>query len=247
METAKQVVALLVGIVGLITAVLPLYARFMDKKKRTTSGSRPADRPRNAADGPVEVIPVLEPVSADSRSVTRVIAVSRPRATAAVLEYDDVAEEPVADPKAVERARRLVKAPAIALLTAGFLGLALNVLVAGYGFIDVFITPLDTNSRDGAQGTPALGGGDRSGVPENREQDRGTKILTIITMCSLSLACAMALWAGFSMINLKNYRLSMAGCLAVMPGALFCCLAGMPVGIWSLTVLLRPDVRSSFS
>jgi hypothetical protein len=156
------------------------------------------------------------------------------------------------DPEVIERARRLVKAPGIALLTAGFLGVALNILVAGYGFIDVFITPLGTTGREGQQGMSTLDGSNRSttstgSVTENREQDRGTKILTILTMCSLSLACAMALWAGFSMIRLKNYRLSLAGCLAIMPGALFCCLAGLPVGIWSLTVLLTPDVRSSFS
>ena len=33
---------------------------------------------------------------------------------------------------------------------------------------------------------------------------------------------------------------------AVMPGMCLCCFAGMPIGLWSLSVLIKPEVSSAF-
>ena len=135
-----------------------------------------------------------------------------------------------------------MKGPAIALLVVGFLGLAFNLFMAGFGFVDEFITPLTTDSK--AAKTAVKG---ETGKPAaDRENDRGQAIMTIVMLLSFAMASAMAIWAGFNMIKLRSYWLSMAGSFAIMPAGCFCCLAGFPAGIWSLVVLLKPEVSSSF-
>ncbi len=50
------------------------------------------------------------------------------------------------------------------------------------------------------------------------------------------------------MISLRWYPLAIAGSvLATIPMVSPCCLLGLPFGIWSLVVLLQPDVKSAFS
>jgi len=82
---------------------------------------------------------------------------------------------------------------------------------------------------------------------DDKEHDRAAAVMAIFMLLCFSGACGMAIWAGFNMIKLRSYWLSVAGSFAVMPGACFCCLAGIPIGIWSLTVLLDPEVSSAFS
>lgn len=141
----------------------------------------------------------------------------------------------VSDPPrvTVDRVRELVRPPAIALMAAGGLSLMFNVLVAGYGYVDTFVTPLSAESK----ARQTAGGG---------EDERATTVMSIVVAMGLSVASAAAGWAGYNMLRLRSYWLSMAGSVAIMPGAFLCCFAGMPVGIWSLTVLLKPDVSAAF-
>ncbi len=56
-------------------------------------------------------------------------------------------------------------------------------------------------------------------------------------------------WGGISMLRLRNYGLSVtSSVLSMMPclTILGCCGAGQVVGIWALTVLVNPNVRSEF-
>ncbi len=71
--------------------------------------------------------------------------------------------------------------------------------------------------------------------------------MTIVMLLALSVSCGAAVWAGFNMLYLRSYWLSVAGSFAIMPGACFCCLAGVPVGIWALSVLRKPEVSSAFT
>jgi hypothetical protein len=232
MDTWKDVVSLLGSIVGLLTALIPLYARFVDKRKQAAQAAMPLEAP------------------------PRIV---RPRPAVAWATAVEVEEEPVLvalpagrDPRQIERARALVKGPAIALLVAGFVGLIFNVFVAGFGFVDEFVTPLSTDGQQRARARavaaiPAVEERVTDGQAAPREKDDpATAAMTIIMLLSFSVACIMAIWAGFNMIKLRSYWLSMAGSFAVMPGACFCCLAGLPVGIWSLAVLLKPEVSASF-
>lgn len=81
-------------------------------------------------------------------------------------------------------------------------------------------------------------------VQINHEGEFG--IIRLVVFISFSLASAVAVWAGFNMIKLQSYWLCMAGSFAAMPGGWFCSLVGIPVGIWSVVTLLKPEVRSAF-
>jgi hypothetical protein len=210
MDTLKEVLSFAAAIVGLLTALIPLLARLVDKRRQAASPARARPVPVASEDEPVEVDEI-------------------PRVAA----------------RSVARVKALVKAPATALVVAGFVGLAFNLFVAGFGYVDEFVTPLSTKNKER---TAAVATAAVQGVASEKaeEQDRASAVLAIVTLLSFSVACLMAIWAGFNMLQLRSYWLSMAGSIAVMPGACVCCLAGFPVGIWSLTVLLRPEVRSTF-
>jgi hypothetical protein len=59
---------------------------------------------------------------------------------------------------------------------------------------------------------------------------------------------ALILIGGIKMKQLQGYGLAMAGCiLAMLPcGNCLCCI-GLPLGIWGLVVLNRPEVKDAFS
>lgn len=58
----------------------------------------------------------------------------------------------------------------------------------------------------------------------------------------------MLLTGAFSMIRKGSYAWAVAtSCLAMVPVLGPCYVMGIPVGIWGLMVLRRPEVRASFT
>jgi hypothetical protein len=54
-------------------------------------------------------------------------------------------------------------------------------------------------------------------------------------------------FGGLKMKNLESYGLAMAASIiAVIPCIGSCCCVGIPVGIWSLIVLNKPEVKAGF-
>jgi hypothetical protein len=258
METFKEILSIVGAIVGLLTSLIPLYARFIDnKRKKTRSESVRHARWRHAVHKHAAVAEAATAVAVEDEP--EYFEPSQPRfETPQHLEpghSQDAHFEPAhLEPEQLLRAKQLVKAPGLALVIAGFLGLAFNVLVAGFGFIDQFVTPLsDQTKMERAKMEKALVAQPstdpavlESAVGE-RDRDQATAVIGIVALMGFSGASGMAVWAGFNMMKLRSYWLSMAGSIAVMPGGFLCCFAGVPVGIWSLVTLLRPEVSSSFS
>jgi hypothetical protein len=56
-----------------------------------------------------------------------------------------------------------------------------------------------------------------------------------------AVAAGVVILSGFSMMQLRRYRLCMVGSMVVM---LF--VVGIPIGIWALTTLRLPGMRSAF-
>jgi hypothetical protein len=48
------------------------------------------------------------------------------------------------------------------------------------------------------------------------------------------------------MKNLQSYGLAMTSSILAMFPCSLCCLVGLPIGIWSLVVLSKPEVKSAF-
>jgi hypothetical protein len=220
MEAIQKILAVIGAIVGVVTALLTLYAKYLDVKK--------ASRDLNGTGAPAA--PVLPPASVPAPAVP----------------------PPTRDPAGLGRALQTVRAPAIALLIAGVVSLGSNLFMAAFAYVDEFVMPLTTQTQERRalearfQTEPGLGAGQPGVRPDAALSDRTSVALGIVTFLSFALAGAMATWAGYEMLRLRSYWLSVAGSVAIMPGACVCCLAGFPVGIWSLTVLLRPEVSASF-
>jgi hypothetical protein len=63
-----------------------------------------------------------------------------------------------------------------------------------------------------------------------------------------ALMALIAFIGAFRMRQLKSYGLAMASAIiAMVPCTTYmCCLLMLPMGIWALTVLLKPEVKSAF-
>lgn len=61
------------------------------------------------------------------------------------------------------------------------------------------------------------------------------------------LVSGLILVGGLKMRKLENYGLVMAATIiAMIPCISPCCLIGLPIGIWALVVLSKPEVKSTF-
>ena len=68
----------------------------------------------------------------------------------------------------------------------------------------------------------------------------------VIGLNGMSMSGLMV-FAGVQMRNLKNYGLAIAACVIGMLPCTGCCCVTLPIAIWTLTILTRPEIKSSFS
>jgi hypothetical protein len=230
MEGIKGIFSVIGAIIGVLTGVLTLYAKYIDLKKRASRGAE-------------ETQPLVASVAPATRSYQD--------KSALVVEAVAIADAVRPQPAAVVRAQQIVRGPAIALISIGCLSLVFNLLVIVYGLVSESAAPLATTGTETRKGlgVATLNEGAvpyRPGGTAALESDKASVALAVIMLLCFSVASAAAAWAGFNMLHLRSYWLSVAGSLAIMPGACFCCFAGFPIGIWSLTVLLKPEVSATF-
>ena len=61
------------------------------------------------------------------------------------------------------------------------------------------------------------------------------------------LLAGLVLFGALKMRKLENYGLVMAATIvAMLPCNCPCCCLGMPIGIWSLVILMKPEVKAAF-
>jgi hypothetical protein len=55
------------------------------------------------------------------------------------------------------------------------------------------------------------------------------------------------LFGGIQMLRLKTWGMALAASiLSIVDFGSCCCIAGIPLGIWALVILLMPDVKQAF-
>ncbi|MBK8726424.1 MAG: hypothetical protein IPL96_10395 [Holophagaceae bacterium] len=126
-----------------------------------------------------------------------------------------------------QQAMDAVKGPAIGLMvTAGIgaafqlLGLLMNLLGAGMGAM--------------ARGN--------SGMPNMMSGGIGA----VFNIIGLVIAVVIFMGAG-KMKNLQSHGFAMAtAIIAMIPCLSPCCLLGLPIGIWAIIVLVKPEVKAAF-
>ncbi len=68
----------------------------------------------------------------------------------------------------------------------------------------------------------------------------------VLGLIALAMS-ALVFAAGLQMKQLRNYGLAMVGSIAAMvPCVSPCCWIGLPIGIWALVVLSKPEVKAAF-
>jgi hypothetical protein len=61
------------------------------------------------------------------------------------------------------------------------------------------------------------------------------------------LVAGFLIYASLEMRKLSQWGLAVgAGVVAMLPCISPCCLIGLPVGIWSLVVLTKPEIKAAF-
>jgi len=146
--------------------------------------------------------------------------------------YSPPPPPPIAPPPAGPGAAQQVQGPALGLLiTAGIailfslLGLVLNL----FGI--------------GMSGLSNLGGG--AGDQYARYFTGGLGIVSAIVCLAIF---GFVAWAALQMKQLRGWTLAVvASVLALLPCFCPSCFVGIPVGIWSLVVLMKPEVKAAFT
>jgi hypothetical protein len=61
--------------------------------------------------------------------------------------------------------------------------------------------------------------------------------------------CGLTFFGALQMRSLKNFGLAMASAILVMVpcGSYWCCCLGLPIGIWALVTMNKPEVKSAFT
>ena len=67
----------------------------------------------------------------------------------------------------------------------------------------------------------------------------------VVNLIALGLY-GFVLWGAMQMKQLRNWNMAMGASIAAMLPCSCCCIIGLPIGIWSLIVLMKPEVKSAF-
>jgi hypothetical protein len=72
--------------------------------------------------------------------------------------------------------------------------------------------------------------------------------LGVVSTLIVLAAGAFMIYAALQMKQLKGHGMSVAASvIAIIPCVSPCCLLGLPLGIWALVVLNKPEVKSQFA
>jgi hypothetical protein len=77
----------------------------------------------------------------------------------------------------------------------------------------------------------------------------GSRVGAVLWSLFLIAMAGFTFWGGWQMRQLKNWGVALAAAILVMvPCSDYCCCCfGIPVGIWALVMLTKPEVKSAFS
>jgi hypothetical protein len=128
-------------------------------------------------------------------------------------------------------ALQAVQGPAIALI-----------IVAILGFLAAGLSLISTIFGLGLQGFNSM---------NNPEVDRIVQMMTgamgIISNIVGLLVSVLILFGALKLKKLESYSFAMAATIvAMLPCISPCCCIGLPIGIWSLVILMKPEVKTAF-
>jgi predicted Zn finger-like uncharacterized protein len=138
-----------------------------------------------------------------------------------------------------ERARALIVPPAICPVVVGLLGLLSDLYHAW-----VWHTAPEAQMQKLKPVSQWFSQAFNIPLPA---EEKETATSTVRFLAASAVLCLVIIVLALLMIRLRWYPLAIIGSILPMVnvGSVCCCL-GLPVGIWTLVVLLRPTVRDAF-
>jgi hypothetical protein len=139
-----------------------------------------------------------------------------------------------ATPPGLNSATDQVNGPGIGLIVTG----ALNVVL---GLLRVIISL--TGFGLGAFGAAGLGNDEMAKVIMSVAGTTGIVLGALCAICG-----GITVLGGLKLRKLQSHGLVVTACiLAIIPCTSPCCLVGLPIGIWALVVMSKPEVKSQFT
>jgi hypothetical protein len=131
-------------------------------------------------------------------------------------------------------ASQQVQGPAMGLLITAIIGILLNLIGLAVNALGM-----------GMSGLENIGGGSGAADQYMQYMSGGMGIVSSIIGLGIS---GFILWASMQMKQLRKWNMSVAASIvAMIPCIGPCCLIGIPIGIWSVVVLMKPEVKAAFT
>jgi hypothetical protein len=127
--------------------------------------------------------------------------------------------------------RGMVQGPGIALIVLGVLVLLLQAAYLVLQLLGTGIGAIGAASGDADAIGSVMGG-----------------VIGMVVVVIWMLFSGIIIFGGVKMKNLQSYGLAMAAAvMAMLPCTTgWCCLLGLPLGIWAVVVLMKPEVKAAF-
>jgi hypothetical protein len=134
-------------------------------------------------------------------------------------------------PPAGPGAAQQVQGPAIGLIITAIVGALFSIFGLLSNLLGMGMASLDQYTGEYEWARYAFGGA----------------LGTVGALIGLAVA-GFILWAALQMKALRNWTIALvASILAMIPCISPCCIIGLPIGIWALVVLLKPEVKAAFT
>lgn len=83
-----------------------------------------------------------------------------------------------------------------------------------------------------------------AGALSNGDVEQG--IVVVLGTLLFMVPYGLVVYGANQMKQLQNYKLAIAASIIAMLPCSGCCIIGLPVGIWSLVILCKPEIRAVF-
>ena len=142
----------------------------------------------------------------------------------------------------------LISGPAIALLVAGIINVLSTIGTIAYGLMMVFMGEQMLEQNPALQQNPAFQDlQNQPGGPAPTDAIAMAGGFYLILGAVGLMVGAVIIMGALKMKKCESYGFAMtSSILAMIPCLSSCCLIGLPVGIWCMIVLMKPEVKSAF-
>lgn len=131
-----------------------------------------------------------------------------------------------------EEAKRQLQGPAIGLLIVGILGILSSVTRIVFHLLGISLAGLLSNQ-----------------MPQNNSmiaQYLTGAVGVVLNIVGMAMS-AFVIYGAIQMKNAKGHTLSLiTSIIAMIPCFSPCCCIGLPIGIWAVVVLVKPEVKAGF-